>query len=541
MHKKPSLFIVLSALAVLAASFALVACGSSSSDSSTGSSALASYAPADTLFYADAVVRPTGDVATNVDDIATKLTGSTISEKLTQALDESGGVTGDGNVDYKTDIDPWLGENVALFGTADLSQTSDLLSSGMPGAAAANSALGGTNETYGVVAESTDNTSAQAFIDKAAKGQDTTSNEYEGNTYLIAQDDNTVLGMVGDNVVAASDEAEFKAIVDASNGDSLADSTGFKDVSGQTPSDSVLNIYTANEPILKASSEDQFPGIKDVYTALGVDIADSASQISLVPGDNQISVQAFTNTDSDIQSGDASELIGSFPADSIFAAGSAGVGDNITKIIDSLDKTGIEGIVAPGELKKNLDEASQSGVDFQSVISSIQDVGFFVSGTTTKNLGGALVITTDNPEPLKNVLGTFSSFIGLAGDAKVKPLTGGQTGFSVKTPQLPGRPVIVALKGDRIVVAIGTSQANQVLDGTGQALSGSTAFKDAESALGDDNLDLFANAGGIANLLREQPGADSKTAADTFDKFNFMASGHGSKNNAVDFILGLTN
>ena len=73
MIKKTMLYTVPSACAVLAASFALVACGGSSD--STGSSELARFAPADSLFFADATVRPTGDVATNMDSIATKLTG----------------------------------------------------------------------------------------------------------------------------------------------------------------------------------------------------------------------------------------------------------------------------------------------------------------------------------------------------------------------------------------------------------------------------------------------------------------------------------
>lgn len=532
MIKKTMLYTVPSACAVLAASFALVACGGSSD--STGSSELAKLAPADSLFFADATVRPTGDVAANVDAIATKLTGSTISDQLTEALDDQ---TGSKSMNYDADIKPWLGENVAVFGTADLSNTADLLdtnNSGMTSYSADDA-----TDTYGIAAESTDDGAAQSFITKAAEGEDTTENEYEGNSYLIDQQDDTALGIVDSTVIAASDEAQFKAIVDASTGDSLADATGYKEVSGQASNDSVFDIYTANEPILKASGEDQFPGIKDIYSALGIDIADSASLVSMVPGDDQISLESFTNTDSDIVSGDATDLISSFPADSVFAAGTAGIGENITKIIDSIDETGIEGVVEPGELKKNLDEASQGGLDVRGLISSINELGFFVSGTTTDNLGGALVLTTDDPEPIKNALGSFSSLAGLAQDAKVKPLGNGQTGFSVKTPELPGRPVIVAVKGDRLVLAIGTPAANQVLDGNGDALADSTAFKDAQAALGDNGMDMFANASSIATLIGEQSADGSQEAEDFFNKFDFMTGGHGESDNSLDIIAKL--
>lgn len=533
MLKKTMLFTVPSACAVLAASFALAACGGGSSDSS-GSFDLAGVAPADSLFFADATVRPSGDVAANVDAIATKLTGSSISDQLTQALDDQ---TGSQQINYDADVKPWLGENVAIFGKTDLSNTADLLDTNTSGITSYSA--DDATETYGIAAQSTDETAAQSFIDKAAKGEDVTDNEYEGNSYLVDQADNTVLGMIDGDVVFASDEAQFKAMVDASSGDSLADATGFKDVSGQASSDSVFDIYTANEPILKASSEDQFPGIKDIYSALGIDIADSASLVSMVPGEDQISMESFTNTDSDIVSGDATDLISSFPADSVFAAGTAGIGENITKIIDSIDETGIEGVVAPGELKKNLDEASQGGLDVRGLISSINELGFFVSGTTTDNLGGALVLTTDDPEPIKNALGSFSSLAGLAQDAKVKPLGGGQTGFSVKTPELPGRPVIVAVKGDRLVLAIGTPAANQVLNGNGDALADSTAFKDAQAALGDNGMDMFANASSIATLIGEQSADGSQEAADFFNKFDFMTGGHGESDNSLDIIAKL--
>ena len=170
MIKKTMLYTVPSACAVLAASFALVACGGSSD--STGSSELARFAPADSLFFADATVRPTGDVAANVDAIATKLTGSTISDQLTEALDDQ---TGSKSMNYDADIKPWLGENVAVFGKTDLSNTSDLLAEGMPGAAAGATMMANQDETYGIVAESTDDGAAQSFITKAAEGEDTTT------------------------------------------------------------------------------------------------------------------------------------------------------------------------------------------------------------------------------------------------------------------------------------------------------------------------------------------------------------------------------
>ena len=86
---------------------------------------------------------------------------------------------------------------------------------------------------------------------------------------------------------------------------------------------------------------------------------------------------------------------------------------------------------------------------------------------------------------------------------------------------------------------IGTPAANQVLDGNGDALADSTAFKDAQAALGDNGMDMFANASSIATLIGEQGAEGSKEAADFFNKFDFMTGGHGESDNSLDIIAKL--
>jgi len=511
------------------AAFTLAACGGSSSGDAESN--LAKYMPADAMVYMEGSVKPEQDVADNANDIATKLTGTSLSDTLDEALasqDASSGIT------YEDDVKPWLGDNAAMYvaggviaDPASLSDTSSMMEDA-------------SSEDVGLVAESSDVDASQAFIQKASEENKATDGEYEGFDYKVSPDDSSVLGIVDDNVVFATSEDVFKAMVDASKGDSLEGTSAFSAVSGDAADGSMMNMYVANEPILSATQQGSGGvDLNSIYTALGMDLTDTGTLVSLVPKDNEISVVGATNADSTIQSGDASDLIESFPANSVFAIGSGDVGANLTRILDAINKEGIEGILKPGELDKTIQQASQ-GLDVPSIIESLQDVGFFVSGDSVGTLGGALVATTSDPEPLKNTLGVFSSFIGLAGDAKVKPLGGGLTGFSVRTPELPGRPVVVALQGDRLVVGIGLAASRQALSGKGETLADNEAYKAAEASLDGKNVDMFGDPTAIGRLVQESGEAGGVDAQEFLGKFQYMVSGSGSEDKTFAFNLGLS-
>ncbi|MGK2954532.1 MAG: DUF3352 domain-containing protein [Solirubrobacterales bacterium] len=535
MRKNMLRYTVPSLIVTAVAALALSACGGNSDDDAA--SALAKYIPADALVYIEGSVRPEKELSDNVDALATKLTGKPLSETIDEALamDESGDVT------YKEDVEPWLGENAALFVSAEAATDAANEFSAenpIPGDVASAGLTG--DQDVGIVAETTDVEASQSFIDKAASEDGATESEYEGFSYKVSADDDSALGIVDDQVVFATTVDVFKAMVDASKGDSLEETPAFSDLSGKAADGSLLNIFVANEPILEVTRSSGFDA-GSLYESLGMDVEDTGTIVSLVPTADEISMVGATNLEPAFESGDPSALVETFPADSLFAFGSGDIGANVTKVIDAIDKDGIEGVIPPGELKKNLDEASGQGIDVEGIVKTLETVGLFVNGDSVDTLGGAMVLTSSDPDPLKSTLGAFSSLIGLAGDTKVKPLGGGLTGFSVKTPELPGRPVVIALKDDRLVIAIGLPAARQALTQTGQALGDSDAYKAAESSLSGENVDMFGNPAAIADLIGEAAGGDpdAKSFTDALGKFEYMVSGSGSEDQTFEFNLGL--
>ena len=497
-------------IATIGAAFALSACGSDSGD--VANSELAKYVPADALVYVEGSVRPDQQIADNVNKLSVKLTGKSLGRTIDKGLADAEY----GDVSYNTDVEPWLGENAALYLDGDF-----------------------TDKDVGVVAETNDVDASQGFIDKAAGQKGTTDGEYGGFSYKESKDGDSVLGIVDDYVVFATSEDVFKAMVDASKGDSLEDTKTFSEVSAKAADGSLLNIYVNHEPLVDASKSSGFDATS-LSSLLGMDVTGTATQLSLVPAAEGISLVGATNLDSILESGDPSALLETFPANSLLAIGAGDVGANVTRILDEVDKERIEGVVEPGQLDEELGKISSQGSDVRSIFESLETVGVFVNGNSVDTLGGALVATTSDPKSLKRTLGALPSLIGLFGDGvKVKPLGGDQTGFSVKVAGLSGRPIVVALQGDRLVVAVGMPAARAALAGRGETLADSDSYKAAKDSLGGENVDLYADPGGISSLIPTGIlGGDMKMFSEVLRKFKYVG-GSGSKDNTFELNLGL--
>lgn len=526
MSRKRRLKFAGSVVAVTAATLALAACGGGDSESSPVSD-LAGFVPPDAAVYIQGSLKPPEDVQANADGIAEKLTGSTLSDQLESALAAS-----DSEVDYEADVKPWLGDNAAMYVDQSALATSGIGTSAMASDVAVDA---GGSPGFGVVVETTDRDAAQEFIDGQAKSG--TTGEYEGVSYSSLKGDEAVAGIVDDNLVAADDVAGFKAMVDANSGDSLADNKGFGEVSGKVDDGSLVNVFVGNPT---AAADAQGVDFSGLYKAFGVDPEMAGAMFSLVPEQDVISIRSYTAEQPELSAGDASDLIASFPANTVFAMGTGDLGENATKVIETLDKEGIPGVLRPGQLGQTLDQVSQQGIDVRSLVENLQDLGLFVQGDGPRRLGGALVLTSSDLGSVRSSFKAITGLIRLAGDNSVKPLGGGLTGISVLTPELPGRPVVFAVGTDRIVVAVGMPAAQQALKADGADLGSEADFKEASDSL-EGPLSMYAKPAVIARFMAMSPGADPEMAqaAAIIGKFSYLAVGQGADEGSGELNLGL--
>jgi len=457
----------------VAAILAIAGCGGGSS-----SSDLADFAPPESLLYVEGTLRPTGELKSNVDSIAQSVTGAdNLGDFIVEKLE--GSVKDDGEpVDFKGDVEPWLGEKAAVFFEG----------------------FDGSNFTdYGAIVETTDTAATQSFIDKRARESKHPEKDgsYEGFDYKTnTYDYKPVVGVVGDLLVVAEDIDAFESAVDASKGEALADEDRFASVISEAAEGSLADAYVDIGALVEPSSEvverrGLDPQVLQALRSTGIDPGEATAVASLVPGTDQVKIEISSDLGGEeAPSGDAAELLGSLPATSFAAFAVSGFSDQVQEAIDSLDASGVPGTVPQNQLKKGL---RPLGIDLDGIAASLEEAAAFATGNSERSLGGALVLTTSNSKAMDSVasIGKLLRSVHVAG---VTALGGKANGFTVRNEDLGHKPLVVAAKDKRLAIGYGVPATLTALAAEpGRTLSDTPAYEAAVSALGDTPISGFAN------------------------------------------------
>jgi hypothetical protein len=510
--------LVLSA-ATVAAALALAGCGG---DSGTSANDPASLAPPDAPLYIQVLLRPQGQLKSDVETLASTVSGFSdpvreLIDFLDRSMNERPTLNGK-RLSFARDIDPWLGEQAGIF----LESFSD-----EPPAA-------------GIV-QTTDVDAAQAFIDDG-KQQGDEDRSYEGVDYLLDGDSDLAVGIVDDFLVVGSEKA-FKDAVDvAADADSLADRSEFTDAVGNAPADSLADVYVDVGLAIEQSEEGIDDEALQTFKSIGIDPTDATAVASIVPSSDQVEIDVSSDLgDAEAPSGDVSELIGSLPGDAFAAFGASGFSEQLKEAIDELDSSGIPGELPPNRLKSTL---KAMGFDLDRIADSLEDAAVFAQGSGEGNLGGALVFTTSSGAAAETVanIGVLLRNTGVPG---VTAVTGEASGFSVRDSELGRQPLVIVAKGDRIAIGYGRAAALRgVSAGGGATLSDTPSFEDAVASLGDTPLSAFVDGPGVLRLI-DGLGAgsdpDFRSAEPYLRKADFLAAGTGSEDGltTAKLIVGL--
>jgi hypothetical protein len=454
-NARPARLILLIALPVAAV---LTGCGGDGEESTsfTGPDP-ATLTPANAPFFSEAVVRPKGGHEEALRDAFSKLLatddpGGFLVRQLNSELAVPGSNSG---LNYADDVEPWLGQRAAFFLTG-FEEDED-----------------GTTVPKGAgLVATTDPAATQEAIDKAEAADRTEDRKrtYRGFEYVLDRQ-GEVAGIVGDFLVLG-DEDGFKAAVDASRGDSLADSAGFKAQLDQAPDDAFGFLYGDPRGFVEAlekageltAAQVRAAG-PQVQTLLSQPIAASVSATA-----DQFALQASAATSSSAPAPQESSLLRDFPGDSwlAFAASDAG-----RAYAQGLAQGGSAAI--PEGL--DLDLGSQLG-------RWAGDIGGFAGGTSLFGLSGALVLETKDQRASAQTLDQLQRALGSDPGIQVEPLTEAQEhGFSL-TPA--GAPIQfqVVQRDDKVVA--GLPDSVEEVFSPSSTLGDSDAFSSATEALGED-------------------------------------------------------
>lgn len=499
---------VLLAAAALA-SLAIAGCGSGDGGSGSDPAALA---PPRAPLYIEAAVQPAGELKTNVESLAQQLAGvDDLGGLIVEELESSANDDGE-EFDYAKEVAPWLGEKGGLF---------------------FRSFDGEDFHGYGFAIQSTDTEATQAFIDDQSAQSDEPMEQgsYEGVDYDIDAEDGTTIGVVGDFIAMGEDEETFKAMVDASGGESLADEDSFSETVDAAPGGSFADVFVDIGALIEQSGGAIDPEAEQFLDSAGIDAREATAVASLIPGSDQVEIDLSTDLGGENPpSGDASSLLSSLPAGSVAAIASADFGKRIGEAIDSIDAEGISGEIPPNKFKSTLKEA---GIDVEEIANSIGDLGVFATGNSESDLAGAAVLTTSNADEASNTVANVGLLLRASGTSGVTAISGNLTGFSIRSADLGPKPLVVAAKGERIAIAYGLPAASQALAApSGQTLGDSPVYKEAVGALGSTPITGFVDGPAALRLATALIPADEKAEFDDakpyLSKIDYLAIGAGS-------------
>ncbi len=467
-------------------------CGSSSSDSGDSSSGsdLADLASPGSLVFVEGQLQPKGALKQNVDSVAKSFTGGEgLGAFVISELESSARQNGE-SLDFAKEVEPWLGEK---------------------GGVAFEHLEGGELSEPLIAIETKDPAATQSFIDKRTSQSSDPSKDvaYEGVKFKVGGAENNAVGLIGEALVIANSEKEFKAAVDASQGESLGGEDRFQKAIAAASSGSFADIYVDVGGIIKQSeSEGSSSQAKELLEGVGVEPTEATAVASVIPQSEQIEVDLSSELGGkEAPAGDASKLVGSLPADSFAAIGFAEFGKQLQEAVDSLDETGIPPELKPDELKSSLEQA---GIDLDKIAASVDEGAIFAEGSNRNSLGGALVVTSKSNEAAE-AIGSLGLLLRGAHVPGITAVSGKASGFSIRSGSLGSKSLVIVAKQDRIAIGYGLAPALAGLNaGSGPTLSGTAGYKAAVAALGKTPISGYVD-GPAALQLAEALVPHSKT------------------------------
>lgn len=475
------------------AALALAGCGGDDEDEAEIPGPAAAV-PAESVYYAETVVRPEGDARESLEDSLGILLGT--DDPAGEIVDRFNSLSADdvGFV-YQTDIEPWLGERAAMFFTAPTENEGE--------AEAGENALplGGANGAS--LFDVTDTDAAQEAVEKLAAwdeedGDPVEDASYEGTSYKV-DEIGIAFGVVGDHLAFGTEQG-FKDLVDVEGGaDALSDDDEYGATAGAAEGEEGA-LYVDVPALIdsaEATGELDEPAREAVEVTLGDAVEEPLTGVWNAESGGFALELSYGATDAPLLAmvGET-PLLGDLPADSWLAAGVPGAGAAISSLLESAESIG----VAPAELDALREEFRRAyGLELEEFYEPLGDAALFAAGQGIFGVGGGLVFEVDDDDAGRLLTGLRRAAERAGED--VEPLSGdGAEGFAIPAGGTPGT-INFVVRGDRLVVAYGDQATRSALEPE-ETLAGSEGLEAAEAALGDEyDLTGYLDLAPLAGLL----------------------------------------
>ena len=433
--------LALAPLAVLAVAVP-AACGSSD-DVADPAAIVPARAPA----YLEATIAPEGEQREDALAAGRKVLATDDPEaKLREMLRDRTG---------KGDVEPWLGDKVAAFALPAAKGKGD----------------------GGVVASASDPGAAQDWIDE----QGGRTQDHEGTEIRVVSD-RKAFALVDDQVVAGS-LAAVKAVIDASEGDSLAEAKSFEEAFDRLDGEEGIGrAYLAPRALSEAGGAANLPQGAGMLGSLATGALTTALPTAVAASfhaDGE-ALRADVASVGGAEPGDPAdpEMVAGLTGKAWLAAGAGEVGPRLREQLESLGASqAMLGLLG-----------AQAGLDIErDLLDWMGEGAVFVLGDDAGSLGGALVVKSKDPAATRAAIGKIGGLVGrFMNGVEAKPLRAAGVDEGI-TLQPPGAPtgIHIAAAGDLFVVAAGDEALKEAISPSSR-LGDDADFKAAAATLGDD-------------------------------------------------------
>lgn len=498
-------------LAALLGAAAIAGCGSSSHSDGTAADP-AGVTPASAPIYLGATVRPSSSQADAALAAGKALTHQEDPYKrLLSVLQTPGSPT----LDYKSDVEPWLGPHAGVF-LRSLSGSSAMLAlveGGLTGKSSSGAiSFGGAGADGAIVMDTSDASAARSFLAQQAKRAGARAASYRGVSYE-ATSAGLAFGLVGRFAVIGSDAALHQVIDTTQGGAALSAAPGYAKLASAEAGGALAHLYVNPGSVAAKASAAGVSGV------LGPLTGGRQAYISLVPSATSITLDADTLAAPGTQPGllsadpEAAQAFSSLPGDSWLALGLGHLATNLQGDVAALKGvtallgteasslgTLLEGLLAPVEVMGANTPRARS--DFGSWQ---QSLGIFASGSGLLELKGAVVISSSNAARSRAAVAKLGAQLARRGDSISRAsIPGTEAALSARVRGFPLALYIAAGNGSdgvpKFVLGLGEASIGAALAPT-STLANSASRAAAMSALGGAQPSLLLQVPTLLSLL----------------------------------------
>ena len=449
------------------------------------------YAPADSFIYVNAWLNPSRNQKSAIRDLLEKFDNAPTPDEAQSALvDFIDGALSETGATFEEDIEPWLGQQAAFYA----------------------SDIGSAQPTLAALVATEDRDATQEMIDgfDEREDNDPERRSYEGIDYNYYAEEQLASGFVGGFWIFGT-ESGFKASIDASEGESLADSARYERATGRLSEDHLALFYFDPERVIEiaeASGELTAEDLATFRSLAGEDGGEPAAAIfAVTPNSAFFEAAAPLAAEVREQLSNLTDpgLLPELPGDSWLAFGAGDLGSTINSFLDQIGNAGIPGVDMDA-LGQQF--SAETGLDLQAdLLGWMGDTGVFVEGTGLLTIGGGAVIETLDADRSRETVDQLGRLLLQEGAPLTPAVIEGHEGFAIEIPGSP-QPINVLAGDEKVVIAFGATATVDAID-PDVSLADSDAFQRAADSLGDGyNTSFFLDIEAVVALV-ESLGAGS--------------------------------